>query len=112
MASILGHDGRACMATLLLNWKLDGASTSAFLKELWDHCVDTLPVYARPVFLRITRDLEMTSTIKQTKVSLKKEGFEPLLVSDDLFYIDKKTSSYLPLTEHVYRTIVAQQMSF
>jgi fatty-acyl-CoA synthase len=63
-----GHDGRAGMAALVVDEGVDVQSLCAHIKA-------ELPDYARPVFLRLTREIEVTGTFKQSKIALKKEGF-------------------------------------
>ena len=36
-----------------------------------------LPSYARPLFLRIQPEMDITSTFKHKKTELQKEGFDP-----------------------------------
>ena len=61
---IPGHDGRAGMASLVLeeNFKLE-----ALTKAL-----EELPTYARPIFVRILPEPDLTGTFKHQKARLKK----------------------------------------
>lgn len=74
-----GHDGRAGMAALAVEDGFDIAGLCA-------HISRELPDYARPVFLRLTREITVTGTFKQSKIALKKEGFDPGQVEDDLYF--------------------------
>src|SRR6185295_8132807 len=56
--AIAGRDGRAGMAAVVAQDNLN-------LTALWDHLVQHLPEYARPVFLRIRSEIDVTSTFKQ-----------------------------------------------
>jgi hypothetical protein len=67
------------MAALHLNEKEE--LTPSRLKKLYSHCVDNLPSYARPLFLRLEESTRVTVTFKQHKVDLVKEGFDPRVVS-------------------------------
>ncbi len=78
-ASIPGADGRACMAALVINEALDLA---AFRMHLLKH----LPDYARPLFLRICKEMESTSTFKFTKNVLVREGYNPASTSDAIYF--------------------------
>ena len=69
--AVPGYEGRAGMAALVV----DGAPDFD-LPGLRAHIATHLPTYARPVFLRFRRDLEMTSTFKQKKTELVAEGFD------------------------------------
>src|SRR5262249_35182107 len=61
--AVPGHEGRAGMAALVVS---DNFNLAAFP----EHLAARLPEYARPVFLRIRREIEVTSTFKQKKVDL------------------------------------------
>jgi fatty-acyl-CoA synthase len=39
-----------------------------------------LPHYAAPLFVRLSREIEITNTFKYKKVNLVKDGFDPKLV--------------------------------
>ncbi|KAM3962752.1 fatty acid transport protein isoform 2-T2 [Aphomia sociella] len=74
-----------------------------------DMCKD-LPKYARPIFIRIMTTVDMTGTFKMRKVDLLKEGFNPALVNDKLFYLDPASNKYLPLGPEEYDRIVTGQI--
>jgi fatty-acyl-CoA synthase len=79
--SIPGHDGRAGMAALVADDGFDAARLAA-------HVARELPSYARPLFLRIQPELEVTGTFKHRKVELVAEGFDPARVRDPLWFFD------------------------
>ena len=89
---IPGCEGRAGMAALVLK----GASFDA--KALYAHIAEALPSYARPAFLRIQPQAELTGTFKVRKVELEAEGFDPGRMADPLYYRDDATRTYAPLT--------------
>lgn len=64
--------------------------SSDVLKSLADHASANLPKYAVPLFLRVTRTMESTGTLKQQKVALRNEGADLDLMAekkiDDLWY--------------------------
>lgn len=76
------------------------------LQHIYTHCEQKLPKYARPLVLRIEKDMRTTSTYKQHKVTLMKEGFDPEIVSDPMFYLSSEANTYLPLnsTTHHHMT--------
>jgi acyl-CoA synthetase (AMP-forming)/AMP-acid ligase II len=78
------HDGRAgCAAVVLKDGSGDGKTlvpTDAALKGLAEHVTKELPGFARPVWLRVTRELQTTGTNKQMKSVLQSEGIEPGVV--------------------------------
>jgi fatty-acyl-CoA synthase len=58
------------------------------LAEFRSHLTRRLPVYACPVFVRLCAALDITETFKQKKQALVREGFDPGLVRDALFFLD------------------------
>ena len=58
-----------------------------------------LPSYARPLFIRtIAGSIELTGTYKLRKVDYQKEGFDLDKVTDDIYFLDPVTQTYVPLT--------------
>ncbi|XP_045216351.2 long-chain fatty acid transport protein 2-like [Mercenaria mercenaria] len=109
---IPGHDGRAGMAALLIQQGTDKI-TEKELSEISSHCQRVLPGYATPMFLRMQwGELDMTSTIKQSKVKLKQDGFDYWLVGDPLFYYEKSTKAYRSITKEAYEDIMNQTIGF
>ena len=68
------------------------------LAKIYSHIEKELPVYARPLFLRVIKEMPLTVTYKQKKVEAVKEGFDPTVVKDPLFFINQKQKTYIPLT--------------
>jgi fatty-acyl-CoA synthase len=96
--SVPGHDGRAGMAALVVGDDFDPA-------RLAERCLRELPAYARPLFLRLLPQIEITGTFKHRKVELVKEGFDPSALSDRLFFLDGERG-YLRLDADLYGRIV------
>lgn len=94
-----GIEGRAGMCGLV---DKDGTLD---LNDLAKKIAKDLPTYARPVFLRIMPELEMTGTFKMRKVDLQKEGFDPSKITDKLYYLDVKSCKYLTLGEEEFDKI-------
>ena len=63
-------EGRAGMATLVTDDELD-------LAALRDHLISRLPPYARPLFLRIRKNMDLTGTFKYSKTELVRQGYDP-----------------------------------
>jgi hypothetical protein len=55
------------------------------LNRLPQYLENNLPFFARPVFLRFRQEIETTTTFKQRKIQLQKEGFDPAAISDQLW---------------------------
>lgn len=75
------------------------------LDMISQQCKDLLPSYARPRFLRLQQEVDMTSTFKQRKVTLQKEGFDVGTVTEPMYYLNLKTDQYLPLDATICGTI-------
>jgi fatty-acyl-CoA synthase len=89
------YDGRAGMAAIVCEGQCD-------LGALHAHLAANLPPYARPLFLRIQRRLDITGTFKQKKVDLVREGFNPLATKDPIFFNDPQANTYVPLDAAFY----------
>ncbi|MCP5041405.1 MAG: long-chain-acyl-CoA synthetase, partial [bacterium] len=68
--------------------------------------------YARPQFLRIRDEIEITGTFKHRKVEAVEEGFDPDRVSEPLFSLDAKIGAYVPLDGVLYERIQAGDVRF
>lgn len=89
---IPGHEGRACMVALELT------PGRTFDPQAFHHCViENLPAYAQPLFVRILPQPEVTVNYKLRKVRLREEGFDPKLVTDPLYGLDRERGTYAPL---------------
>jgi fatty-acyl-CoA synthase len=88
--SVPGSPGRAGMAALVVGEGFDLAALRA-------HLAARLPDYARPVFLRMVRELEITETFKPRKQALAGEGFDPAKIADPLFVDDRAAQAYVSL---------------
>jgi fatty-acyl-CoA synthase len=51
-----------------------------------EHVRRHLPDYARPVFVRTTKAIDVTGTFKQRRMELQKEGYDPGRVDDPLWF--------------------------
>ncbi|XP_076086204.1 long-chain fatty acid transport protein 2-like [Mytilus galloprovincialis] len=102
--TVPGHDGKAGMVSLTIKENIELSPEK--LQHIYTHCEQKLPKYARPLVLRIEKDMRTTSTYKQHKVTLMKEGFDPEIVSDPMFYLSSEANTYLPLnsTTHHHMT--------
>jgi fatty-acyl-CoA synthase len=97
---IAGADGRAGMAALLLRdpERLDGS-------ELYRHASESLPSYAVPVFVRLLREVDVTSTFKLRKVTLQEEGYDVARVEDPIYFRDDAAKCYTPLSPELLAEI-------
>jgi fatty-acyl-CoA synthase len=95
---IAGRDGRAGMAAIVARDNLN-------LTALRDHIAQQLPEYARPVFLRIRKDNDVTTTFKQKKINLLKEGFDPSRTSDPIYFNDPQRKAFVRLDPALHEQI-------
>ncbi len=101
--SVPGRDGRAGMAAVVVDGHLD-------LEGLRAHLAKQLADYARPVFLRILPEIEITGTFKQKKVDLRKEGFDPAKIEDPIYFNDPEQQRFVRVDEALYARIGAGQV--
>jgi fatty-acyl-CoA synthase len=74
------------------------------------HLAERLPEYARPIFLRLCRDIATTGTFKPQKQALAREGFDPAATDDALYAFDRSQRAYAPLSDELHRRITAGDM--
>jgi fatty-acyl-CoA synthase len=97
---VQGHDGKAGMAAIVPGAGFD-------LGRLHAHVSTLLPPYARPLFLRLQKAIDATSTFKQKKIDLCREGFDPALIADPLYFDDARAGRYVPLDNALRGEILA-----
>lgn len=97
--AVEGYDGRAGMASIVSEKDIDMVALKA-------HIDAALPHYARPVFLRFSKETDTTSTFKFKKTNLVKAGFDPANISEPLFYADGIANAYKKITPSVYKKII------
>ena len=78
-------------------WQRWWSTMGLILKELHHHLSQRLPAYACPVMVRICATLDTTETFKQKKQDLIREGFDPRVVKDPVFFRDPESDAYVPL---------------
>ena len=112
MANVYGvkvahSEGRAGMVAFNCNPNtFDWSAFSSFVDE-------KLPLYARPVFVRIIEELETTGTFKLKKGDLRDEAYHLDKVNDDLVFVrEPKSDCYTRLTGENYEKINNGTISF
>ena len=96
-----GADGRAGMAAIRLSdgvTELDMAGLAAYVQR-------ELPAFARPVFVRIQTELDLTGTFKMVKGDLKREGYDVNAITDPVYVMKPGRQSYEPLDAEYLETI-------
>jgi fatty-acyl-CoA synthase len=97
-----GHDGRAGMVALVTEGEID-------LQGLRTHLKSRLPEYARPVFLRVMRELESTGTFKPRKQDLVRTAFNPGATADVMYVNDRERDSYALVDQEMFDRIRASE---
>ena len=90
-----GTEGAAGMAALVVDGDLD------FCK-FRQHLETQLPPYARPLFLRITDRIAATSTFKHKKSDLQRDGYNPAITPDRIYFDDSTEHAFVPVDAALY----------
>jgi len=96
--AVPGAEGRAGMATIVAGDGFD-------LRALHAHLTAALPEYARPLFIRIAAEVEVTGTFRHTTGTLARDGCDPARIADPLYFDDRDRQSYVRITQAVYDRI-------
>ncbi len=94
-----GNEGKAGMASLVVNPDFDITAFAA-------HAEHELPAYARPVFVRLQKDISTTGTFKYRKMDLVADGFDPKRSKDPLYFRDPD-KGYVKITARNYPKLEA-----
>ena len=70
------------------------------------HVEAQLPAFARPLFIRLTTEVETTGTFKYRKLDLVEQGFNPAKITQPLFF-KKPGEGYVPISPELYDQINA-----
>jgi fatty-acyl-CoA synthase len=92
-----GADGRAGMATLVVDDEFSPDSVT-------ERVTADLAAYARPLFLRIRTEVEITATFKHRKLDSVAEGFDPAL-PDPIWFLDAEAGGYVRLDAELHQRI-------
>lgn len=101
-------DGRAGMATLIL--KPDCQQLD--MDDLSQHISQHLTSYARPVFLRIQQQVDVTGTFKMLKGEARKQGFDIHQIEDPVFIMKPGSKHYELLDAEFLASINAGKAGF
>jgi solute carrier family 27 fatty acid transporter 1/4 len=111
-----GQEGKAGMAVII--------KTNVDIEKLSEDIKQSIPSYARPVFIRVAQSVEQTSifnivqkllilftliliqgTFRAQKNKISSVGFDITKCNDKFYYFDLKKQTYLELTKDVYQDI-------
>jgi len=101
--AIPGTDGRAGMAAIVAGPALD-------LAGFREHLTGCLPHYARPLFLRIGNEIEVTGTFKHTKTELVRQGYDPAATADALYFNHPEEQAFVRVDQALFERIQAGQV--
>ena len=95
-------DGRAGMASLVTGEGFD-------IKTLGEQVDASMPPYARPVFIRLQPEMEVTGTFKYRKMDLVEQGFDPAIVKQPV-YVRDPVKGYVKVTKAVFDKVMSGAM--
>ena len=95
--TIPGTEGRAGMAAVVVGPSFD---LTAFR-----HHLERLPEYARPLFLRLRCEIELTATFKPKKQDLSREGYHASATGDAIYLNDPQRQAFVRVDEELYDRI-------
>ena len=102
-----GADGRAGMAAVRL---AEGCDLD--LDGLAAYVARELPPFARPVFVRVQTEIEVTGTFKMVKGDLKREGFDINAIDDPVYVMKPGSTTYEALDLDYLETIRSSAAGF
>jgi fatty-acyl-CoA synthase len=99
--AVPGAEGRAGMASLHVNGGFD-------IDKLGGYVLEHFPVYQRPYFVRVQREMRVTGTFKHQKVAYRNEAYDPRKSSDPVYFLDG--DRYIRIDEPLYQRIAAGEI--
>lgn len=97
------HEGRAGMAAVLMQ-KGKRFDSQSFART----AIAALPSYARPLFVRVSEQADMTGNYKLRKVALRQQGYNPSNFDDDLYVLDTSVNDYVPYSLQTLEKLLLQ----
>lgn len=102
--AVPGADGRAGMALLKIDQSFDIDALPGRLA--------ILPRYARPLFLRLAPEVEITETFKAKRRAYVDDGFNPERIEDPIFVFDGQRQAFVALDGEWYAAIQNSAIAF
>ena len=106
MSSVYGvaipnTEGKAGMAAIMLD-----PSIIFNIDEFSQFILDVLPKYSIPIFIRITKEVETTtSSFKIVKTKLCNDAYDIQKVKDQIYFWDSGFKKYVPFTDSICQEI-------
>ncbi len=91
-------------------WRRSSPAKDSIWQRLRADLDHRLARYARPLFLRIRHEMEVTGTFKYTKTDLVSQGFDPAAIADDLYFNHPEQEAFVRLDKALYHSIHAGQI--
>lgn len=105
-------EGKAGMAAIRPKSFFD-FDTNDFIRRFISILNSELPVYSRPLFIRILKFTPTTSTLKFDKTLLTSQSFNPQNCSnDDIFYWNPKNKFFEILNANIYEQIISNKITY
>jgi len=96
--AIPSTDGRAGMVAIV-------AASDFDLGAFREHLRSSLPDYACPLFLRMCNSIEATSTFKSKVQDLARQGYDPAVIKDPIFFYDRLRQGFVRLDVALHRRL-------
>lgn len=101
-------DGRAGMAALTLEDGVAEFDVEGFSR----YVAESLPPYARPVFLRVQPEIDVTGTFKMVKGDLRKQAYNLDEVQDPMYVLKPGETAYTRLDAEYAAKLAAGEAGF
>ena len=96
--AIAGTDGRVGMAALVVGGDFD-------LDAFREHLRQRLAAHARPLFVRLQSAIDTTSTFKQRKLDLVRDGFDPARTGDAVYFDHPLSGRFVRIDEELHQRL-------
>jgi fatty-acyl-CoA synthase len=96
-------EGRVGMAAIVVDDSFDLIRFRHLLE-------DNLPRFAQPLFLRIVEQIDLTATFKSMKRELSQEAYNPLLVTDPVYFNDRARRVFQRMDIDLYTSIMSGKL--
>jgi fatty-acyl-CoA synthase len=84
--------------------------TDCDLAGLRTHLIQRVPDFARPLFVRVRDQLDVTATFKHVKSALARDGYDPAAITDAIYFDDRKSQAFVRLDKPLYDRIQGGQI--
>ncbi len=106
-------DGRAGMASICFNPEIVSAIEDIDWHTFSSYINAELPVFARPVFIRVQTEVDTTGTHKLMKNHLKEQAYHlDQLEGDKVFVLKPRSDQYEELDREFYQKITSGQAGY